>query len=99
MEKIQFRVLYREFLFRMVDLDLLSADALGDSNKLLGRFAALLIFISIGLASSALGVGNPRMSPPARLVYTWSAEHFVIATTMLAEASESIRIRIAATFG
>ena len=43
MTKLQFRVLYREFLFRMVDLELLSADALGDSNKLLGQFAALLI--------------------------------------------------------
>jgi len=83
MEKIQFRVLYREFIFRMVDLELLSADALGDSNKLLGRFAALLIFLSIGLAIPSLGVGNSRMSPPARLVYAWSAEHFLIATTML----------------
>ena len=30
MEKLQFRVLYRQFLFHMVDLELLSADALGD---------------------------------------------------------------------
>ena len=37
MTKLQFRVLYREFLFRMVDLELLSADALGDSSKLLGQ--------------------------------------------------------------
>jgi len=50
MAKLQFRVLYREFLFRMVDLELLSADALGDSNKLLGQFAALLIFLSVVLS-------------------------------------------------
>jgi hypothetical protein len=43
MTKLQFRVLYREFLFRMVDLEVLSAHALGDVNKLLGQFAALLI--------------------------------------------------------
>ena len=62
MEKLQFRVLYRQFLFRMVDLELLSADALGDSNKLLGQFAALLIFVSIFfLAGPALIVGGSRM--------------------------------------
>ena len=55
MEKLQFRVLYREFLFRMVDLELLSAHALGDSNKLLGQFAALLIFFSILLSVPAAG--------------------------------------------
>ena len=59
MEKLQFRVLYREFLFRMVDLELLSADALGDSNKLLGQFASLLIFVSIFFLSlPALVVGS-----------------------------------------
>ncbi len=40
MTKLQFRVLYRQFLFRMVDLEVLSAHALGDANKLLGQFAA-----------------------------------------------------------
>jgi hypothetical protein len=49
MPKSQFRILYRQFLFRMVDVELLSADALGDMNKLLGQFAALLVFIGIGL--------------------------------------------------
>jgi hypothetical protein len=43
----QFRVLYREFLFRMVDLELLSAHAQGDIDKLLGQFASLLIIVSI----------------------------------------------------
>jgi hypothetical protein len=50
MNKRQFLVLYREFLFRMVDLELLSAHAQGDINKLLGQFASLLIFISMGFA-------------------------------------------------
>ncbi len=39
----QFRVLYREFLLRLVDLELLSADAQGDTNKLLGQFATVLV--------------------------------------------------------
>ena len=48
---MQFRVLYREFLFRMVDLEVLSAHALGDSSKLLGQFAALLIFVELGVGA------------------------------------------------
>ncbi len=47
MTSLQFRVLYRQFLFRMVDLELLSANAQGDSHKLLGQFAALLLFIDL----------------------------------------------------
>jgi hypothetical protein len=58
MTKLQFRVLYREFLFRMVDLELLSAHALGDSNRLLGQFASLLIFFSIFLAVPAFSFGG-----------------------------------------
>jgi len=45
MTKLQFRVLYREFLFRMVDLAIMSAHAFGDANKLLGQFATLLILV------------------------------------------------------
>ena len=32
-ERLQFRVLYRDFLFRMVDLELLSTQARGDMSK------------------------------------------------------------------
>ena len=53
MKKLQFRVLYREFLFRIVDLELLSAHAEGDSRTLLGQFASLLIFFSVILAAGA----------------------------------------------
>ena len=82
MEKQQFRVLYREFLFRMVDLEVLSSHALGDSNKLLGQFASLLIFLGILLAMPSLGVSAIR-DPGAAIFFGWSSEHFVIATTML----------------
>jgi len=76
MNESQFRILYRQFLFRMVDLELLSADAMGDMNRLFGQFAALLIFISLGLCLLA-GVGG------AGLVLEWSGVHFMIAVTML----------------
>ena len=52
MNWLQFRTLYREFLFRIVDLELLAPQ--GDITKLLGQFAALLIVISVGL--TVLGV-------------------------------------------
>jgi hypothetical protein len=83
MTKLQFRVLYREFLFRMVDLEVLSASALGDANKLLGQFAALLLFISMLLSIAAFGFAGARMPPVARLGLTLVMEHFLIATTML----------------
>ncbi len=58
-ERLQFRVLYREFLFRMVDLELLSAEARGDMSKLFGQFASLLIFVSLGLTIIGVGAGRP----------------------------------------
>jgi CubicO group peptidase (beta-lactamase class C family) len=76
MKETQFRILYRQFLFRMVDLELLSADAKGDMSKLFGQFAALLIFVSLVLCIGAgLAAGG--------LVFEWSGVHFMIATTML----------------
>jgi CubicO group peptidase (beta-lactamase class C family) len=83
MTKLQFRVLYREFLSRMVDLELLSAHAQGDASTLLGQFAALLIFLSLLFSIPALGFGDSRIPPQANLIFAWSAEHFLIATTML----------------
>jgi hypothetical protein len=44
MNRRQFHVLYREFLFRMVDLEVLSAQ--GDIKQLLGQFGSILVFFS-----------------------------------------------------
>ena len=82
MNKLQFRVLYREFLFRMVDLELLSPQAQGDMSKLFGQFASLLIVISILLTVPALGLGGRHK--PANPAAILSLVHFLIATTMLA---------------
>src|SRR5260370_2314518 len=81
MPNAQFRVLYREFLFRMVDLELLAPE--GDITKLLGQFAALLAFISSVLALGALFFDGRRMSPQRLQATLWGTEHFLIATTML----------------
>jgi CubicO group peptidase (beta-lactamase class C family) len=81
--KVQFRVLYREFLFRMVDVELLSAQAQGDMTKLFGQFAALLLFLSVLFSFPALNFGAGNIPPLERLIVAFSAEHFLIATTML----------------
>jgi hypothetical protein len=83
MKETQFRILYKQFLFRMVDLELLSADAKGDMSKLFGQFAALLVFISLALCLLGGLAGGAGLPPLAQLVGEWSAVHFVIATTML----------------
>jgi hypothetical protein len=86
-ERLQFGVLYREFLFRMIDLDVLAAHAQGDSNRLLGQFAGLLIFFSSTLALGAIlfdaGLDTSRMTLEAIITAVWTFEHFLIATTML----------------
>lgn len=76
----QFRVLYRDFLFRIVDRELLSTYAKGDASQLLLQIAALLIFLSVCFSIPALGVPT---TPSARLWFALSIEHFLIATTML----------------
>ena len=87
MKKLQFRVLYREFLFRIVDLELLSADAQGDSRTLLGQFASVLLFFGLVLAVYAglwaAGFRGGQVPPLVHIVGAWTMEHFLIATTML----------------
>src|SRR5450432_1057636 len=86
MNKLQLRVLYRQFLFRVFDLEVLSPHAQGDANKLLGQFAALLIFVSVWLALAALLSADsnaPWNRGQIRLVFEMVAQHFLIATTML----------------
>jgi hypothetical protein len=82
-DRLQFRVLYREFLFRMVDLELLSAQPRGDMSKLFGQFAALLISVSVILAIGGL-TSTGRMGPAQRLLFSWNNEHSLIVDTMLA---------------
>jgi CubicO group peptidase (beta-lactamase class C family) len=87
MNRERWRVLYRQFLFRVFDLEVLSAHAQGDANKLLGQFAGLLVFISVSVAFGALLLANPnapgRDSGAIVPVFLMLAQHFVIATTML----------------
>jgi CubicO group peptidase (beta-lactamase class C family) len=79
--RLQFRILYCEFLLRIVDLDLLAAQ--GDTARLLGQFAALLVIASLWIMLPAVvTAGSPGSE--LGLILTWTSEHFLIATTMLA---------------
>lgn len=83
--RAQLRVLYRQFLFRIVDVEVLAPQAQGDANRLLGQFAALLVFISVSLSLPAIFSGGAAGNRAgAETVGTmWITQHFLIATTML----------------
>ncbi len=75
MNKVQFRVLCRVFLLRVIDLEVLSAD--GDTAKLLGQFAAIFAGISFLFALPLFILGGNLPEPDL-----WTVEHLLIATTI-----------------
>jgi hypothetical protein len=83
MNKLHFRILYREFLFRVVDLEVLSSQAQGDASKILGQFAALLVLFGGMSALGLLFSADTRIPREVLLVRLWGTEHFVISITML----------------
>ena len=80
-ERAQFQALYQEFLFRLVDLEILSERA--DTTKLLGQFAAMLAAASLMLSGGAFRLTQLPLPAPEVLIGAWSEEHFLIATTMM----------------
>jgi hypothetical protein len=80
-ERRQFRILYRDFLFRMVDLELLSAR--GEIQNLLGQLAALLAAFSFVLALFLVPRYTSSSLPRQRLLTAaWGHEEFLIATSI-----------------
>ena len=79
---LDFRVLCRQFLLRVIDLEALSIEA--DIPRFLGQFAGVLIMITL---ISALGAFLSTLAPPTNpdglLSLEWSLEQFSIATMML----------------
>ncbi|HEX3880846.1 MAG TPA: hypothetical protein VHW24_27880, partial [Bryobacteraceae bacterium] len=79
--KRQFRVLYRDFLSRMIDLDVLSAR--GELQALLGQFAAMLGALSFVLTVYLVPRYGTSLLPHARLMtLAWLDEEFLIGVTM-----------------
>lgn len=70
---LSFRVLFRQFLLRVIDLESLSIEA--DIPRFLGQFAALLLFFSFIRAAAVLflTVGNPLARPQLEML-TWHLE-------------------------
>jgi hypothetical protein len=80
--KRQFLVLYRQFLFRLMDVELLAGSARGDASELLGQLGSLLVFGSVLLSLGAVTVGQ-RFRDQALAAPVWSAERFLVSLTML----------------
>jgi hypothetical protein len=52
--KVQFRILYTDFLRRLIDVEMLSTHARRDASTLFGQFSSLLIFLSLLFSAPAL---------------------------------------------
>ena len=75
-EKLRFRVLYRVFLMRVIDLEILAAD--GDLTRLIGQFISIFVTISFFTIIPILFGAWDIKSMTAR----WAVEHFFIETSM-----------------
>jgi len=80
---LDLRVLYRQFLLRVVDLEALSIQA--DVVGFIGQFAGVLIMVSFFYSLSGVLILTfaPPTTPAAFLRLAWRTEQFSIATMML----------------
>lgn len=78
---VQFRILYRQFLLRVVDLEALSVQA--DIPRFLGQFASILVFISLIGAIGLLAAERATATPEGYLNFTWHGEQALISGMML----------------
>jgi len=78
---VRFERLYRIFLYRVVDTELLSAGS--DTSRLLGQLAVVPVLFGVGFAFGALGLDQANRSHQDTLISAWGLEHALIATTML----------------
>ncbi|HXP09304.1 MAG TPA: hypothetical protein VN828_12445 [Acidobacteriaceae bacterium] len=74
-EPSPFRVLYRVFWLRVVDLEVLSPES--DTQRLLGHIAAMLAGISVLFTAPLVLLGGGLAQPDL-----WTVEHLFLATTM-----------------
>lgn len=75
-------MLYRQFLFRLMDVELLSGSARGDASALLGQFGSLLVFGGLLLSWFGLIMGG-QAQRAASAAPVWAAERFMVSLTML----------------
>jgi hypothetical protein len=77
---LEFRVLYRQFLLRIVDLEALSIEA--DIPRFLGQFAGVLMMFSM-IQALGLLIHPPITNPANILGMFWIVEQRMIFTMML----------------
>ncbi len=78
---LDFRVLYRLFLLRVIDLEALSIQA--DIPRFLGQFAGVLMMLSmVHTVGIYVSLALSR-TPEGFLAVSWYFEHYLIATMML----------------
>lgn len=73
------RILFRQFLFRLMDVEFLAASAGGDASQLFGQFGAMLMAASLALSYGALVFSSKPREEPMR----WLAARLVMEATML----------------
>jgi hypothetical protein len=81
---LDFRVLYKQFLLRILDLEALSIEA--DMVEYLAQFAGILIFISWFQSTSALLMMQMRTVPPTPVEMYWlgwQVEHGIAEKMLL----------------
>jgi hypothetical protein len=78
---LEFRILYRQFLLRIVDLESLSSKA--DIEGFVGQFGGVLIMLSLIHAFIAVIYLLSSFAPADRLAFAWHAEQYLVATMML----------------
>lgn len=78
---LTYRVLYRQFLLRVIDLESLSIEA--DIPQFLGQFAGVLIMISLLQAAGAFFLLGSTPAPAVQLALAWGKEQSLICDTML----------------
>ena len=74
--RLQFLVLYHVFFLRVIDLELLAADA--DPSRLMAQFANVFLMVSGIFSIPVLMMGATRTPMTGQ----WTAEHFFIETTI-----------------
>ena len=79
---LEFRVLYGQFLLRVVDLEALSVEA--DVPRFLGQFAGVLILINIFRTLGFLiPTGRPHLTHDELVGMVWRQEQWFLSTMML----------------
>src|SRR5579872_2170149 len=80
---LEFRVLYRQFLLRVVDLEALSVHA--DVPRFLGQFAGVLILINVFRTIGFLffEAGNPSVSSAAMMTVVLRVAQWLVSMMML----------------